>query len=178
MLMQLVEEQYALHLGLFQLSDDEIMGILAHELGHLANRHSEIQLLIGGSNLFIIGILFMLKIISWLIITICSIFAINTKSTVASIIIFLAGLLSAFFIGLWTKICLLFMYMSMRMNEFVADEYAYKIGFGGQLAKALDKIHIDIPSENGFLRALNSTHPNYNDRIAKLQQLGLNYYAY
>ena len=30
--------------GLFSLSDDEIKGILAHELGHLACRHTEIQL--------------------------------------------------------------------------------------------------------------------------------------
>ncbi len=164
--------------GLFQLSDEEIMGVLAHELGHLANRHSEIQLLIGGSNLFISVILIGLKIIAWIIIAICSLFAINMRSTFGSIIVFITGIMSASLIWLWTKFCMLFMYMSMRINEYVADEFAYKIGYGNNLAKALDKLNIDIASENGFLKALNSTHPNSNDRIARLQQLGVNYYAY
>ena len=65
----------------------------------------------------------------------------------------------------------------MRAIEYVADEFAYKIGFGKQLAMALDRICIDVPSENGFLKAINSTHPNYNDRIARLQNLGVNYYG-
>ena len=41
--------------GLFELSDDMIMGILAHEVGHLVNHHSVLQLLIGGSNMLITG---------------------------------------------------------------------------------------------------------------------------
>ena len=156
--------------GIFDLTDDEIMGVLAHELGHLANRHSEIQLIIGGSNLFISGILLALKIISWLVVAIFSLFAINTKSTIASIVIFLTGVCSAYLIGLWTKFCLLFMRLSMRQNEYVADKFAYKIGYGNQLINALDRTNIDIASENQFLRALNSTHPNYNERIARIQQ--------
>ena len=163
--------------GLFKLSDEEIMGVLAHELGHLANRHSEIQLIIGGSNLFIVGALLILKIVSWIIAGICTIFAISSKSRIASFFIFLFGTISTFFIWLWTRCCLLFVKISMRANEYVADEFAYKIGFGKQLAMALDRICIDVPSENGFLKAINSTHPNYNDRIARLQNLGANYYG-
>lgn len=35
--------------GLLNLSDDEIMAVFAHEIGHLAYQHSVIQLLIGGA---------------------------------------------------------------------------------------------------------------------------------
>lgn len=38
--------------GLLTLSDDMILGVLAHEIGHLSYRHTVIQLLIGGGNLF------------------------------------------------------------------------------------------------------------------------------
>lgn len=163
--------------SIFQLSDDDIMGILAHEIGHLANRHSEIQLIIGGSNLFITGFLVLLSIISWIIKAIFVIFALESRSTVASIIVGIITAITTGFIWLWTKICTIFLRSSMRANEYVADEYAYKIGFGYQLASVLDKIHVSDPSSNGFFRVLNSTHPDYNDRIAKLQNLGVNYYG-
>lgn len=164
--------------GLFKLSDEEIMGVLAHELGHFANRDSEIQLIIGGSNLFISMMLIFLKIVSWIVLSICSLFAINTRSKMASFLIMLFGGISTFFIWIWTKFCMLFVHMSIRANEYEADKFAFKIGYGVQLAKALDKINLDVQSENGFLKVLNSTHPNYNDRIARLQNLGLEYYAY
>lgn len=40
--------------GLLNLSDEEIMAVFAHEVGHIAYQHSVIQLLIGGGNLFIL----------------------------------------------------------------------------------------------------------------------------
>ena len=63
---------------------------------------------------------------------------------------------------------------SSRKNEFVADEYAYSIGFGNQLANVLDNI-IETPTKNGFLKALYSSHPDRNERIARLQELGATY---
>lgn len=66
---------------------------------------------------------------------------------------------------------------SMRQNEFIADEYAYQIGYGETLASVLDR-HMCSKPENGLLKALYSTHPNSDDRVAKLQTLGAEYYAY
>ena len=43
--------------GLLSLPDNLILGILAHEIGHLSYRHTVIQLLIGGGNIFISGCL-------------------------------------------------------------------------------------------------------------------------
>ena len=37
----------------------------------------------------------------------------------------------------------------MRQNEFVADEFAYNIGFGNQLAKVIDESKKYISIENG-----------------------------
>lgn len=56
------------------------------------------------------------------------------------------GIITAVFAGistalswLWVKFCMLFLMWSMRQNEYLADEFAYKIGFGLELATVLDK---------------------------------------
>lgn len=59
----------------------------------------------------------------------------------------------------------------------MADEYAYKIGFGMELAQALDQHLCDVP-HNGLLKALYDTHPSNDDRIAALQNLGVPYARY
>ena len=161
--------------GLLNLSDDEIMAVFAHELGHLAYRHSTIQLLIGGGNFFISGCLLILKAACWAITALCGLVTgIVTKSFLAGVIAGLAASISAGVVWLWTKFCMLFLMWSMRQNEYVADEYAYKLGYGNILASVLDR-QMCSPPESGLLRALYSTHPNSDDRIARLQGLGAAY---
>lgn len=163
--------------GLLNLSDKEIMAVFAHEIGHLAYQHSAIQLLIGGGNLFISGFLLIIKIICWIITGIFAIVGISTKSFWGGLFMTLFGSLSALLIWLWTKFCMLFLMWSMRQNEFVADEYAYKLGYGAILASVLDR-HMCSAPENGLLKALYSTHPHSDDRVARLQDLGANYSRY
>lgn len=163
--------------GLLALSDDDIMGVLAHELGHIAYQHTVIQLLIGGGNLFISGFLMIVKLSCWLITVIFSLFAIGSRNLWAGIIITFFGSISTIFIWLWTKFCMLFLMWSMRQNEFVADRFAYEIGFGMELARVLDTRLCSSPN-GGILKAIYSTHPDTDDRIARLQQLGTHYYAY
>lgn len=164
--------------GLLNLSDDNIMAVFAHELGHIAYQHSTIQLLIGGGNLFISGCLLILKIMCWIITAICGLITgITTRSFFAGIFATLAASVSTGMIWLWTKFCMLFLMWSMRQNEFVADEYAYSIGYGDTLAYVLDRNMYSQP-ENGLLKALYSTHPHSDDRVAQLQNLGANYSRY
>lgn len=65
----------------------------------------------------------------------------------------------------------------MQQNEYVADEYAFKLGYGTILASVLDK-HMCTAPENGLLKALYATHPHSDDRIARLQELGMEYSRY
>lgn len=163
--------------GLLTLSDDEIMAVFAHEVGHLAYQHSAIQLLIGGGNLFISGFLLIIKIICWIIMGIFAIVGISTKSFWGGLFMTFFGSLSALLFWLWTKFCMLFLFWSMRQNEFVADEYAYKLGYGAVLASVLDR-HMCSAPENGLIKALYSAHPHSDDRVARLQDLGVNYSRY
>ena len=89
----------------------------------------------------------------------------------------LPGLLLGGIVWLWTKFCMFFLMMSSRENEYEADIYAYELGYGSALAKALDVIGTSTPQES-FFKALYSTHPNTHDRIGRLQQMGAQYYRY
>ena len=163
--------------GFFNLSDTEMMGLIAHEMGHLANRHTEIQLLIGGGNIFITGFLLILKVISWVVAAICGVVALMSRSFVAGCLLGIFGVLSVVSIMAWARFCTTFLMWSMRKNEYVADEYAANIGFGFELAKALDAICTSEP-RNGLLKALHATHPNVHDRVGRLQQMGVPYSRY
>lgn len=163
--------------GLLGLSDEEILAVFAHEIGHIAYRHSVIQLLIGGGNLLISGFILLIKIFSWIITAIFALIGISTRSFWGGLLITLIGSLSTILIWLWTKFCKIFLMWSMRQNEFVADEYAYKLGYGNYLASVLDN-HMHSLPENGFLRALYSSHPDSDDRVARLQYMGASYSRY
>lgn len=162
---------------LLNLSDEEIMAVFAHELGHLAYKHSVIQLLIGGGNAFIAGCLLLIKLACWMITAVFTLFAIGSRRLGRGLIITFIGSISTISIWLWTKFCMLFLMWSMRQNEYVADEYAFKLGYGTILASLLDK-HMCTAPENGLLKALYATHPHSDDRIARLQELGAEYSRY
>ena len=135
--------------ALLNLSDDDILGILAHEVGHLAYGHSIVQLIIGGGNVFIWVAIFLIKIACWTITAILGLFAIRSRRLISGVLLAGIASLSSNLIWLWTIFCLLFLRWSMRQNEFVADEFAYNIGFGNQLAKVIDESKKYISIENG-----------------------------
>jgi heat shock protein HtpX len=159
--------------GLFRLSDGEIKGILAHEVGHLACRHTEIQLLIGGGNFIVTLFILMIKVVAAII----AAFSMYTGYRNRSFITVVVGLFFAGIVWLWTKFCMLFLMWSMRKNEYVADAYAADLGYGVELARGLDAIGTSKPQES-LLKALYSTHPNAYDRIGRLQQMGVAYTRY
>ncbi|MCL2215464.1 MAG: M48 family metalloprotease [Defluviitaleaceae bacterium] len=156
--------------GLMRLPDEIILGLLSHEIAHLAHRHTEIQLLIGGGNIFITVFILILRGIAVLIATGSVISAIRNRSWVKAAV----GIVIGGIIWLWTKFCILFLSWSMRENEYAADAYAVQLGYGVQLAKALDATGRNSPQKS-FLKALYSTHPNTHERIGRLQQMGIPY---
>ena len=165
--------------GLFDLPDEMIEGILAHELGHLAYHHTDIQLLMGSGNFIITFVLLVIRLISTIITGIGSAFSMSRDGGTrgCGCLFTLVGLICSAFIWLWTKFCMLFLMWSSRANEYVADRYAMEIGYGYELAAALDTIGTGMPQES-FLKALYSSHPETHDRIGKLQEMGVPYSRY
>jgi len=159
--------------GLFNLPDDVICGVLAHEVAHLAYRHTEIQLLIGGGNFIVSSFILIVKLISGIIAAFSLIFGFRHRSMLSALL----GMFVAALIWLWTRFCLVFLMWSSRQNEYDCDKYAFELGYGLGLAKGLDAIGGSEPQKS-FLKALYSTHPYIHDRIGRLQQLGVRYYRY
>ena len=159
--------------GLFKLPDDVIQGVLAHEVAHLAHRHTEIQLLIGGGNFIVTLLILIMKLVAAII----ALFSLISGYRQRSFGIVVAGMFFAAIIWLWTKFCMLFLMWSVREKEYDADKYATELGYGFELAKGLDAIATSEPQEP-FLKALYSTHPNTHDRIGRLQQMGVPYSRY
>lgn len=165
--------------GLFDLSDDMIEGIVAHEVGHLANHHTDIQLLIGGGNFIIASVILVMKVLSALLTFIGALFSFSRDDSAhtCGCVFSIVGIICSVLVLLWTKFCMLFLMWSSRANEYVADKYAMEIGYGYELAAALDSIGTGMP-QSTLMKALYSTHPETHDRIGRLQKLGVPYYRY
>jgi heat shock protein HtpX len=163
--------------GVFDLPDNVVVGFIAHEIGHLAKKHSVILLIIGGANVFITGFIMILKIISWMIAGIGALTAILNRSCLSGCFIGIFSAIAVAAVWLWARFCMIFVKWSMRANEYAADKYTFEIGFGYELALALDTNFAREPT-NTFIKALYATHPPTDDRIARLQQMGVNYSRY
>lgn len=162
--------------GLLRLSDEDIMGALSHEMGHLAYRHTTVHLLIGGGNILITGFVFLIKLALKIITFLSGISIFGQNSRVAGIIMTVFTTIVHILVSAWTKVSMAFLCWSKRENEFIADKFAYEIGFGNELASVLDKLH--APQNSTFIQTLFNEHPSVHERIGRLQNLGSTYFRY
>lgn len=162
--------------GLLRLPDALVIGALAHETAHLAYRHTTVQLLFGGGNLFVTAFIFTIKLALKLcaVISGAAIFRRNSRATGIIMTVFAVVVHGA--VSAWTKLSMAFLCLGRRENEFIADAFAYEIGFGNELAAVLDKLH--APQKSSFLSALFSEHPPVHERIGRLQEMGATYRSY
>lgn len=155
--------------GFLYYGDEEIKATLAHEFGHLAKKDTDIILLVSVGNLIVNITFFTIKILVSFVTIFLGKSAEDIKlGVIINVILFLA-------MKLWTRIGVLLCMHSSRLNEYEADEYAMKCGYGEQLCTVLDEIDSSGNQRKGLWSALTSSHPNSNSRIANLQQLGCMY---
>jgi len=57
-----------------------------------------------------------------------------------------------------------------RQNEYLADDFALKLGFGKELAEALNEIYeVSFSKPQSVKEQLKSTHPDITLRIERLE---------
>ncbi|WP_459479213.1 zinc metalloprotease HtpX [Clostridium saccharoperbutylacetonicum] len=156
--------------GFLGYSDVQIKATFAHELGHLAHKDTDLILMITIGN-FIVTIIF---VIYRVIINIAGIVVGAASEGIGSIIynVFIDFILVAM-MWIWTKIGTMLVMHSSRQNEYMADEFAFNCGYGDSLAAVLDTF--GGSSQKGLWANLASSHPDSDDRIARLQDLGSSY---
>jgi Zn-dependent protease with chaperone function len=149
--------------------DDELRGVLAHELGHIHNGDSVrakifcIVSMVG--QLILMLYIFIAKVLAGigrLPIPFASILA-----NIFSIIISLQVVLIEWLIMLPLTIG---QYIGSRQQEYRADQYAASLGYRSELKTFLYKI-LDLDNHSsGLAGLLWRTHPKVGDRIRKLEQ--------
>lgn len=127
------------------LSDDELCGIVSHELGHAYNKHFVGKMAVDGIHLLLSGINLFLPLPIW------KKLLIELGLTVAEIAV---------------------KYKMFHAQEFEADEMSFRFGLQLQLAAGLSKM--DVANErfkptNKMMAALGGlTHPPIEKRVKRL----------
>ncbi|MCL2670726.1 MAG: M48 family metalloprotease [Clostridiales bacterium] len=143
------------------MDDEEIKGLIAHELGHLSKRHSmALQLITVGSFPFTLIVRFIHLLLDPLDRN-ENTFYYGLLKTLKKVLLFPLRLLEY-----------LMMYNS-RINEYGADEYAFTLGYGEGLLSALYKLSDMSGNDNeSLLSILSNSHPHLYKRIERLESLG------
>lgn len=170
-----------------QMTDDELKGIIAHELGHLISK----DCVVGGA-FDMAGQL--PKIIKWgygmirRSLPVRLIFQVSRISLAAGIALLLfvlylfyrEGLLQPvialiLFVKLFGRLERIFRFLLLhvsRSTEYKQDEYAHRLGYGAALRQALHKLTLEAPQPvNRYFILMKSSHPVIYNRIRKLEEL-------
>jgi len=162
--------------GLLEYDDEHIKAVLGHEVGHLANKDTDTILVVAVGNL-IVSILFV----------IIRLFA-NISFGIAEFISSLFGNIGGFIGGifricgkliadvvlvllmrLWTQIGVWLCMYSSRKNEYEADAYSVRLGYGRALCQVLASF--GSSGSKGLFAALSSSHPKTEARIKKIESI-------
>jgi len=149
-----------------QTSVRELVGVLAHEMGHFKKHHITISLFIGIVHM---GVLFFLLSLFISYRGLFDAFFVSQPSTYAGLV---------FFSLLYTPVELflgIFIQMFSRRNEFVADQFAAETTRDPEaLASALKKLaagNLSNLSPHPFYVFLNDSHPPLESRLKALAVL-------
>ena len=163
--------------GLLTYSDEEIKGVLGHEFGHLAHKDTDIILVVAVGNLIVNAIFVAIRVIGNFFMLVgqffTALFSENSGAFIANIFIGISRVVANFMLALlmriWTQIGVWLCMSSSRKNEYKADEYSHNLGYREGLVNVLSSF--GSSKSKGLFAALASSHPNTDDRIAKLQAL-------
>jgi len=149
------------------LSDDCLKGLMAHELGHFAHYDTMVLLITTVGNILFSLLMKILQVIANILL-----FIVRGKDPTFSMIF---KILYKIVVGIHTAILfigdMILMQVS-RKHEFMADEFANKIGFGDELIKVLSHINMVAGAEpEKIIEQLRSTHPPLTKRIEVLERI-------
>lgn len=155
--------------GLCELEDTQILGILGHEFGHIANKDTDMLLVINVSNFLLTAVFFIVRIIVSFVVILAG----GEERPVGSILAsFFIDLLLVWLMSLWTKLGNLFHMKSSRMNEYRADAFSCECGFSQNLYSALYVLEQSFgdKEEKSVFAALGASHPDTADRLDAIEE--------
>ena len=149
-------------------TDEELIGVLAHEMGHLHLGHTVSCLLCLGMEFFGHIICFAYKVMNFL----CKlVYWIPVLGWIVAIFMFLINLqYSLCMILIDTPIYFINMF-GIRKSEYQADAYACKIGLGRNLLMGFNHmVQVYGDDKPGFFESLKADHPYSGKRIKRVEK--------
>ena len=148
---------------------EELKGILAHEFGHMANGDTKATLLtIIGNSIFSI-IIVACKIVMW-VVNLIAVIA-TEEFFISRIIYFIIRLFFDYSVMAFMFVGNVILSLNSRYSEFLADSYAFQIGFGEQLKRGLYLLNkLDMGGKRSIRDWLMASHPHTPKRIKRLEQ--------
>jgi len=148
---------------------EDLKGILAHEFGHMANGDTKALLMsIIGNGIFSLIILGC-KIAMWLINFFVS--AVTEENFAFRIVYFILRLAFDYSVIAFMFVGNVVLSLNSRHSEYLADDYAFQIGYGEGLKCGLYLINtLDIGGRQSLKDGLLSSHPHTPARIGRLEQ--------
>jgi len=163
--------------GLLSMTDDQIRATLGHEFGHLSHKDTDRILVVSVGNTVITGIMFLFQIgviIGDIIMQVAAVFTgddegffISIMSTISKVItlVLIRG-----FMKVWSALGVALCMKTSRGNEYLADAFSFKLGYGDELCSMLASLG-GGEKPVGLFANLASSHPASSDRIARLQAM-------
>ena len=154
-------------------TQDELKGILAHELGHMTYGHTKALLLSNIGNFFFSVIAWGLTLILRGIMFISGVVAFfNIVGIAFSILTFITKMFVDVSIFVFINLGEIILAMNSRTNEIQADTFAFEIGYGKELISAMYLLQkISINANVSLAEKMKASHPHIAYRIGHLENL-------
>uniref|UniRef100_A0A0N5ALC2 CAAX prenyl protease n=1 Tax=Syphacia muris TaxID=451379 RepID=A0A0N5ALC2_9BILA len=148
-------------------SDDEVVAVLGHELGHWSLSHSIYNLIITEANLLLLLVMFSYFYKARSLYEAFG-FHDSTPTIIGLIIVF------QFITAPYNEIISFLITMLTRRMEFAADAYSVKLGYGEKLCSALIKLgkdNLSLPVNDHLYSLFNHSHPPILERIQAARKM-------
>jgi len=153
-------------------TEDELRGILAHELGHMNYGHTKALLLSVIGNLFFSVIIWLFKLVLSLIQFVADIFADGYSGFIFRVIIFIVRMTVDLITFIFINLSQIILAINSRTNEIQADKFAYDIGYGRELIDSMYILQkISMNAKMSLAEQAMASHPHTAYRIGKLEEL-------
>jgi Zn-dependent protease with chaperone function len=164
----------AVTLGALQtFSKEELKGVVAHELGHMAHGHTKAILLTNIGNGFFNVIVKIFATILWIFDYLSKVLAAyNILGWVLMLFSFVFRLVFNVSTFLFINAGALILSAQSRVQEYQADKFAYDTGFGTQLLKALYILQkLTMNTKLSITEKLTASHPHLALRIEEIEKM-------
>lgn len=152
-------------------TEDELKGILLHEIGHIVHGDTKATLLnLIGNGLFSIGVIIIKLALLILDLLLLPLFN-ETKGITVLVTSFIRFIFNILLFA-FTLTGNIILSINSRSNEYSADYFAYKMAYGEELISALYLLQKMSLGENmKLVQRMQASHPHIAKRIGKLEHL-------